>query len=272
MIFKVYIYLYIYTLTYTYYITEGPYISFLLYSLSLISLLAMEVTHQQQPLSIESFSYSWLVNLKPSLEGLETSIRASMDAYEESNSSFIEMDPTMPPSKRFLRNSQDFKFDFPISQSPLALVHADELFANGYVLATAAEPEQDSKPDISSVSSSSNILNPNGPVRKLTTCSSLRKYRKMSKRLFDKYLNFLVRPLYRKIHGRRSTNSRNDLHHHQNLADSRVHGVDNWVYSTQTSPRVSVAYSADDWRKSCDSETSIYEAVLHCKRSFGKSM
>ncbi|MCD9558907.1 hypothetical protein HAX54_016597 [Datura stramonium] len=44
----------------------------------------------------------------------------------------------------------------------------------------------------------------------------------------------------------------------------------NWGSSEGTSltPRTSIAnYSEDDWRRSCDSETSIYEAVLHCKRT-----
>ncbi|KAE8728237.1 Detected protein of confused Function [Hibiscus syriacus] len=80
-----------------------------------------------QSLSIESFSYSWLVNLRPSLDSLDTSLGASLDA------SFTEMDPTMPPSKRFF---QDFnKFYFHTSQTPPpTLVHADELFADGYIL------------------------------------------------------------------------------------------------------------------------------------------
>ncbi|KAE8678274.1 G-type lectin S-receptor serine/threonine-protein kinase [Hibiscus syriacus] len=73
-----------------------------------------------QQLSIESFSYSWLVNLKPSSDGLDVSLRASLDACDEA-SSFIEMDPRMPPSNRFFRHSQDFMFDFPISQAPLTI-------------------------------------------------------------------------------------------------------------------------------------------------------
>ncbi|KAK9045169.1 hypothetical protein V6N11_059058 [Hibiscus sabdariffa] len=91
-----------------------------------------------EPLSIESFSYSWLVNLKPCLDGVDDSLRASLDACDEA--SFIEMDPTMPPSKRFFRHSQDFMFDFPISQAPLPLVHADELFSDGYVMPLFVNP------------------------------------------------------------------------------------------------------------------------------------
>ncbi|XP_015078897.1 uncharacterized protein LOC107022827 [Solanum pennellii] len=37
---------------------------------------------------------------------------------------------------------------------------------------------------------------------------------------------------------------------------------------TTLTPRTSIAnYSEEDWRRSCDSDASIYEAVLHCKRT-----
>lgn len=39
----------------------------------------------------------------------------------------------------------------------------------------------------------------------------------------------------------------------------------------ESSPKISVSYSKEDWRVSCDSEISIYNAVLHCKRSIGMS-
>ncbi|XP_044467973.1 probable membrane-associated kinase regulator 6 [Mangifera indica] len=218
-----------------------------------------------QPISIESFSYRWLVNLKPSLESLDNSLRASFDACDEA--AFIEMDPRMPPSKRFIRNSQaDFKFDFPSSQTPIALVDADQLFSNGYVMPLfvdqlkmeAYQVSDSSLPLPSTSSHGSKLVVPACKRR----CSSLRRCRKVSKRIFQKYLDFL-RPLYQRIRGHRS-NSRAET------GDRRVHVMNTWVYSAETTPRVSVAYSADDWRKSCDSESSIYEAVLHCKRSFGK--
>ncbi|KAM1126868.1 hypothetical protein ACFX2B_041489 [Malus domestica] len=233
-----------------------------------------------QPLSIESFSYSWLVNLKPaSLESLNNSLRTSLDASDES--SFIEMDPTMPPSQRFFMNSQqDFKFDFPaaISQSPLTtLVHADELISNGYLLPLSVESLM--KMEAYHCDEASNFTPVPSHLQKDAAptdnhnsrdCSkSLRRCRTLSRRIFEKYLNFL-RPLYRRIRGDRN-------HHHKanpkggNL-DKRSHSVKNCrVHSSETSqsPRISVAYSADDWRMSCDSESSIYEAVLHCKRSIG---
>ncbi|KAM2975973.1 hypothetical protein FF1_002070 [Malus domestica] len=236
-----------------------------------------------QPLSIESFSYSWLVNLKPaSLESLDNSVRTSLDAYDEA--SFIEMDPTMPPSQRFFMNSQqDFKFDFPaaISQSPLTtLVHADELISNGYVLPLSVESlmkmEAYHRDEASNSSPLPSHLQkdaaPTGNHNSRDCSKSLRRCRRLSRRIFEKYLNFL-RPLYKRIRGD---------HNHQHKAnpkggnlDKRSHSVKNCrVRSSEISqsPRISVAYSADDWRMSCDSESSIYEAVIHCKRSIGMKL
>ncbi|KAK8473903.1 hypothetical protein V6N13_077363 [Hibiscus sabdariffa] len=219
-----------------------------------------------QPLSIESFSYSWLVNLKPSLDGLDGSLRASLDAYDEA-SSFIEMDPRMPPSRRFFRNSQDFKFDFPISQTPLTLVHADELFSDGRVMPFFVNPSKIEAYRVSDPTSSlptaTHALNIDVPQCK-TNRHPLRRCRRLSKRIFSKYLNFL-RPLYRSVLRRNKSSGRAES------VDARGHVRKNWLYSAGTSPRISVAYSAaDEWRKSCDSESSIYEAVLHCKKSIGK--
>ncbi|KAI8540433.1 hypothetical protein RHMOL_Rhmol09G0263800 [Rhododendron molle] len=91
-----------------------------------------------QPLSIESFSYSWLVNLKPSFETLDDSHRFSLDASDEAY--FIEMDLQSPASKRFFTRSQDLNFDFPISKSPVSLVHADELISNGFLVPFFVNP------------------------------------------------------------------------------------------------------------------------------------
>ncbi|XP_020203899.1 probable membrane-associated kinase regulator 6 [Cajanus cajan] len=218
---------------------------------------AMETSH---PLSIESFSYSWLVNLKPSLESLDGSLRTSLDASDEA--SFIEMDPRMPPSKRFFRNSQDFKFDFPTSQSPLTLVDADELFSNGYLMPLFVESlkleayeASDANPSLPSSSHVPKSVAPNGHSR----CPSLKRCRTLSRRIFQKYLNFL-RPLCRRLRSGKSGSKPESV-------VKRTESAKNRGYYSETSPRISVAYSADDWRKSCDSESSIYEAVLHCKRS-----
>ncbi|XP_019465106.1 PREDICTED: probable membrane-associated kinase regulator 6 [Lupinus angustifolius] len=213
-----------------------------------------------QTLSIESFSYSWLVNLKPSLGSLDSSHRTSLDASDEA--SFIEMDPRMPPSKRFFKNhSQDFKFDFPVLQSPL--VDADQLFSNGHIMphfveSLKIEPYEslDFNPSLASSSHAPKNVSPKGPTR----CPSLKRCRTLSRRIFQKYLNFL-RPLCRKLR----VHNKSDSNHE--VVVKRTQSVKNRGCYSESSPRISLAYSEDAWRKSCDSESSIYEAVLHCKRS-----
>ncbi|XP_047322782.1 probable membrane-associated kinase regulator 6 [Impatiens glandulifera] len=224
--------------------------------------------NSQQPLSIESFSYSWLLNLKqPSFEGSSSSLRGSLDA-----SDFIEMDPRLPASRRFKirRSSQDFNFAFPTcSDSPLTLVHADELISGGLLMPLflnqpqlRMEEDQDQrvekeKEEQEQVMDSTPSRNAKPAAAKIR-CSSLGRCRRMSKQIFWKYFGFF-RPFCQKLRNQRS--------------GSRVEAVDPTiqVYSSITSPRESSAtYSAsDNWRRSCDSESSIYEAVLHCKRSIG---
>ncbi|KAF1896388.1 hypothetical protein Lal_00034086 [Lupinus albus] len=213
-----------------------------------------------QTLSIESFSYSWLVNLKPSLESLDSSHTTSLDASDEA--SFIEMDPRMPPSKRFFRNySHDFNFDFPISQSPLTLVDADQLFSNGNIMPLFVESlKMESYEALNvnhSIVSSSHAPKNVAP----TKCTSIKRCRTLlSRRIFLKYLNFL-RPLCRKLRGHNKSSSNHEA------VVKRTQPVKNKGYFSESSPRISIAYSEDAWRNSCDSESSIYEAVLHCKRS-----
>ncbi|CAL5185464.1 unnamed protein product [Lathyrus oleraceus] len=229
----------------------------------------MEATH---PLSIESFSYSWLVNLKPSLDQtLETSsFRISLDASDELASSFIEMDPRMPPSRRFFITSQDFKFDFPTSQqsSLTTLVHADQLFSNGYLMPLFDESlkniepyEYDSSISNSTLPSSSISHVPKNVIPIENSRSpSLKRCRTLSRRMFQKYLNFL-KPFCRKLRGQNP-----GLKHENGM--KRTQSVKNYRGNyCESSPRISVACSTDYSRMSCDSDSSIYEAVLHCKRS-----
>lgn len=197
-----------------------------------------------QPLSIESFSYSWLVNLKPSFETLDDSHRFSLDASDEAY--FIEMDLQSPASKRFFTRSQDLNFDFPISKSPVSLVHADELISNGFLVPFFVNPLKmetcNGSYSTPTTPISSHAQETMHSARKIR-CLSLSRCRCLSKQIFQKYLDF-IRPVCEKLRGRRSC-SRNE-------ADDTT-----------------VAYSVDNWRRSCDSDSSIYEAVLHCKRSIG---
>lgn len=215
-----------------------------------------------QTLSIESFSYSWLANLKPSLESPGHSFRASLDIYDEAL--FIEIDPNLSSSNRFIRVSQEF--NFPISQAPATLVHADEMISNGLLMPFFVKQLKKDAYDHHGSDSTKTLPCPSFSPEKLSSgnrirCSSLRKCRKLTKKIFQKYVDFL-RPLCQRVRGRRSGCRVGTF-------TSRMHGERNWDCSASTSPRVSVAYSADNWRMSCDSESSIHEAVLHCKRTVG---
>ncbi|KAJ4875738.1 putative membrane-associated kinase regulator 6 [Raphanus sativus] len=216
---------------------------------------------------IDSFSYSWLVNF-PSTE-------ASIDDYHQnyedsSSSSFIEMDPRLPPSRRFFINKaheSSFKFDnfVSFSEEDHSLVHADELIRDGYVVpyiskATTAgrEEEYKSLDTKKEKKIETRDIKNKSPSRKLS----------VSKWVLFKYLDFFT-PLCKRLRRCRSARSPGDIG-----SDTRIRVTTlsrSRVYSDETtsSPRISVA---DDyyWRRSCDSESSIYEAVLHCKKSFEK--
>ncbi|KAL2922134.1 putative membrane-associated kinase regulator 6 [Bienertia sinuspersici] len=177
----------------------------------------MALVETSQPLCIESFSYTWLINLKPSLESLSESFRAAMDSSDESF--FIEMDPNMPASKRFKKLDKGFNFDPALSEQPTtAVVHADELFCDGLLMPLVHSSST------KEYSGSNRCGYPLSEFQNRYAASGSRKLRCSSLR--------------------RSC-------------------------SPQASPRTSTGSFPGDQRWSCDSESSINEAVLHCKKSIG---
>ncbi|CAH8334011.1 unnamed protein product [Eruca vesicaria subsp. sativa] len=216
---------------------------------------------------IDSFSYSWVVNC-PSLE-------ASIDDYHQtyddsSSSSFIEMDPRLPPSRRFFINKShesSFKFDNFVSFSDEnnSLVHADELFRDGYVMpylskaTSAAIQEEESEPLDTKAEKKMETRD-----IKSKSPYSCRKLRRVSK-----WVLLFLTPLCKRLRRCRSAVSSGGIGIDSNVRAATLSR--SRVYSDEmtSSPRISVA---DDyyWRRSCDSESSIYEAVLHCKKSFEK--
>lgn len=213
-----------------------------------------------QPLATESFSYSWLSNVRPTLDGLDRPFRASLDNSHAATSK--QSDYKMKKSKRCSEESQDFDFEIPISQS-LPIAHADELFFNGVMKPVFVDP---SRIELSNASN-------NNPAMPLSSSSSgtaidqvvqdncyfLRRRKKPLERILQKCFGCL-RPLCHKIlKGSRKCTRVDDI-------DRRVSEVKSWSNSPQASPRQSIVYSTGDC---CDMESSIYEAVLHCKRSIG---
>uniref|UniRef100_A0A7N0U5K7 Membrane-associated kinase regulator 6 n=1 Tax=Kalanchoe fedtschenkoi TaxID=63787 RepID=A0A7N0U5K7_KALFE len=198
---------------------------------------------ESECLSIDSFSHSWLISAGP--VEISSSLRSSID---EGPSSFIEMDPRLPASKRF----NSCNFHFPDHSSPAPLLHADDLFHNGQIrphkLNRSATGRDGFDAGYSVGSPSCLTASARGEV------GSLKRCRTVSRSVFRKYLSCL-RPFFFQ---RRATSSK--------VA---------WMASPDATPlpRMSIAScSVDDspWRESCGSESSIDEAVLHCKRSFSK--
>ncbi|XP_077249594.1 putative membrane-associated kinase regulator 6 [Tasmannia lanceolata] len=195
-------------------------------------------------LSNESFSYSWILNLKPNID---ESFRSSLD-----EGSFIEMDPTITSFRRAIISHD---FDFHNSQ-PFDLVPADQLFSDGLILplhlvtpsqtvsSTSLETHPTKTRHMSSESSSKTEVFSKTP-KKSTQSRFFDKCERSSRRILGKYLGFL-RPVYRKMRRTRSS-------------PGAMNGSDQLV---QTSPRTSTTFSSD-------TESPIYEAVLHCKKSIG---
>ncbi|KAK1276096.1 putative membrane-associated kinase regulator 6 [Acorus gramineus] len=244
-----------------------------------------------QHLSNESFSYSWLKNIKPS----------SIDTTEDSlrHSFYFDMDPK---SSQPISSTTDFDFKLPNSQT---LAHADQLFSNGLLLPFHPSPEttitmKEEDPSSSS-SSSSHVMVVNNPknsrrrstVRPLPlplpldfrslqrgskaedfsrntrlklpffgirsassggSSSSSYTCGSASKKMFRKYLCFFV-PLYKKVKGLRLTSGQRTT---SSMESSPMVGV----VSIQSSPRMSDVDDVID--------SSIYDAVLYCKKSSGK--
>ncbi|KAH0937805.1 hypothetical protein HID58_005266 [Brassica napus] len=229
--------------------------------------ITMEVNQEASSMPVvpvDSFSYSWVVN-SPSLED---SIDDYHQTYEDSSSSFIEMDPRLPPSRRFFINKShesSFKFDnfVSFSDEDHSLVHADELFRDGYVMpylskATSAATEEEYEPLDKKTEKKMETRD-----IKSKSPSSCRKLRRVSK-----WVLLFLTPLCKRLRRCRTSRSSGGIGIDSRirvttLSRSRVHSDE-----MTSSPRISVA---DDyyWRRSCDSESSIYEAVLHCKKSFG---
>ncbi|KAJ9539616.1 hypothetical protein OSB04_026122 [Centaurea solstitialis] len=189
-----------------------------------------------ETLSVESFSYGWLANQNPALDIIPD------------DGSFIEMDPNLSPSKRFLVDPE-FDFDLPTSQPPTAFVDADKLISNGILLPVNSYDARSTSVSIP-VSPPSSV-----PLYRKSRSVSSRRCNRIPKRIIQKYID-LVKPLWSRI--RRGGSDR-----------SRVQGVDNWEFSPVSGPRRSEAGWADNRRRSCDSESSIHEAVVHCKKTIG---
>ncbi|XP_010919109.1 probable membrane-associated kinase regulator 6 [Elaeis guineensis] len=252
-----------------------------------------------QQLFGDSFSYGWLINIKPPFESLNSSFRHSFDG-----SSFIEMDPDLF-SMRWTNDAHDFDFNLPSSQSPV-LVHADQIFSNGllqplhlnnqpqsevgyesfgsnfsrsksvdsskallsrsnrfqsrYFYTVQSRPvssnssslfhSAESTPISMSSSSSKSVASRSGKFRS----PFFRNCTKSPKKILWKYLSFVM-PLYKKV---------------RDLSLTSPKSMRSCRDSVGNSPKMTTALSSIEWCRG-NADSSIYDAILHCKKSIGQA-
>jgi len=198
------------------------------------------------PLATDSFSYGWLSNCKPFANDLQEPLRES--TYNS-------------PLKE---EWQSFNFDVSFTHSPSVLAHADELFSNGLIKPLFVDPSKldsckttlDSTRQSKPISSLfSRIVSPrtvqihHGFLTrwKTSTCRTLRN--------LSRYVNELCQ----RVGSSRKSTKVDDF-------DKEEWLVHSWSSSHQASPKSSTINPIGALH---DHENSIYEAVLHCKRSIG---
>ncbi|XP_024989007.1 probable membrane-associated kinase regulator 6 [Cynara cardunculus var. scolymus] len=214
-----------------------------------------------QPLTIESFSYSWLINRKPSLDAIFDNNEDYTDCYKEENvNSFVN-------SQGFHKESHNFRFDLPICTPNL--VHADEIFFNGRMIPKSInEARLHSSPATPVV----HFLSKSPSKYKRSYSQLLANWRVSSKRVLRKCFSFLIpRKSIRIVDS--SMNlvrlSSSVLTHEQMSERSDVYTTTlgrtkSWSPNSTYGPHFSCSKN-----ESCDyDERSILEAVVHCKRSF----
>ncbi|KAI3944564.1 hypothetical protein MKW98_021022 [Papaver atlanticum] len=229
-------------------------------------------------ISIESFSYRWLVNLKSTLESLDDDHLTSSDIEA---AAFIVMDPKNTPSKRFLVDD----FNFPTTPSSIhnnthnnfSLVHAEELFSNGTFLIPAGTTLFSTKKIEKSIDNGINSSPVNSKPLKNNIVISIhqihsifaKKCWKSSKKMFRKCLIGLF-----SNHNDKTTvysSSSSPSSSPKSLVSSRSLLVDRRRRNSQNLNRsMSSPSSLTTNTTTIAPEGSIYEAVLHCKKSIEK--
>ncbi|KAK9051417.1 hypothetical protein SSX86_028044 [Deinandra increscens subsp. villosa] len=188
-----------------------------------------------QPLTTESFSYSWLINQKPSL-----------DRIFDTNS--------IVSSRRASEELQNFCFDLPYSTN---LVDADEIFCNGSIV-----PKSVNQIHIFSCPATPMVQN----IIQKNHSHNSRKYSKLiadcrisTRKILRKCFSFLVRRRRTRV----VDSSRNSVCMSSSKITNKQTDTRIEVYETTTSRR---SKSLSD----CDyTEGSVHEAIVHCKKSFG---
>lgn len=204
-----------------------------------------------QTLTIESFSYSWLINQNPSLDDIFN--HHDYNQQENTNS--------------FVEESKNFCFDLPYSPN---LVHADELFSDGRII-----PKSVNQIRLYSCPTTPIV---HFPPKKSSKCTKkysqlIANWRLSSKRIFGKCFSFLV--------GRKNTrvvdSSRNSVCLSSSVITNEKMNTRIEVYNTtfrrtkSWSPNTTSGsrFSCSQNKPADYNDGSVQEAIVHCKRSFG---
>ncbi|XP_061338808.1 probable membrane-associated kinase regulator 6 [Gastrolobium bilobum] len=213
------------------------------------------------PLASDSFSYSWLSDCKSPLDGLEEPLRESVYSSYEGTSA--EFNSTMINSDNLRAECQNFDFDISITQSPVVLVHADEIFSDGLVMPIFVDPskvESCNTPDPSQTMLGSSFSSRTVSPRTMEIHHGfLTRWRKSTWRTLLDFFG-CINQLRHKVGGSRKSTRVDDI----DKTDWQVRSLSS---SQKSSPKPITTHPIGD---SNDHENSIYEAVLHCKRSLGK--
>lgn len=223
-----------------------------------------------RPLAVESFSESWLS------DAVRLSAFSGFDEEPCGGSPKCSYATTTNSRKRLTNrfNEEAQNFDFGInpaaSEGHTRLVHADELFSDGLIRPIFVNPlgtHVSNYTRASNISSSLHVSSFSSkavtPDVQISCCTwYLGRWRKVCKRILKKLFGYpVVVPFCHKMGGRKSVEA-------DDIGLRRVEVIRSMNNSPQPSPqrsRVRV-YSAVDWY---DIESSINDAVLHCKKSIG---
>ncbi|PWA98686.1 hypothetical protein CTI12_AA012140 [Artemisia annua] len=204
-----------------------------------------------QPLTIESFSYSWLINQNPPIQDI-----------------FNDNDTNSVSSPRFTEESENFCFDLPYIPN---VAHADEMFSNGRII-----PKSVNQIRLYSCPATPIVLFPPKNSSKFPKKYSeiIASWRVSSKKLLGKCFSFLVPRKTTRI----ADSSRNSVCLSSKISNEQMstrlavykttfRRTKSWSPNSTTVPRFSCSKN-----KTPDyNEGSVHEAIAHCKRSFGNA-
>ncbi|KAJ7951209.1 putative Membrane-associated kinase regulator-like protein [Quillaja saponaria] len=213
-----------------------------------------------QSLAVESFSDSWLSNVNSFLDVHDDPFSISLHSFHEAI--FEESGCMISKYHRYPEEAQNFEFNVPISESSFTLVHADQIFSRGIIKPNISDPSRintilTSEPYPVMISSSSSLSygTVNSAVR--ISCHFLERWRKLSKQILKKCFKHFCH----EVRCSRKRARVNDI-------DRIAREMKSWSSPSKSTRSEGADHSSlGAWS---DTESSIYEAVLHCKRSIEK--